>query len=304
MSPFSAPTFTPALSPPQAQTGTAYWFLFQGDRLIVQASDESAVADPVPAAASVPLLSVPAAAGLVPTRTQYLGYLTIAEQSLIDCYSGEIPADATLPVGFDARGLRELFGALDSTALALAGRAVQIVNWDRTHQYCGRCGAPMDSLPTERAKKCPTCGLTNYPRLSPAIIIAVTRETEEGRRILLARNHRFPPGRFSVIAGFVEPGETLEECCRREVCEEVGIDITNIRYVSSQPWPFPNSLMLGFTADYAGGDFQLEASEIAEAGWFGPDNLPKLPPKVSIARQLIDQFLVDNGVDLKTATDW
>src|SRR5690606_32955256 len=136
----------------------------------------------------------------------------------------------------------------------LAGRAVQIVDWDRTHQFCGRCGSPMERLDNERAKKCPACGLSNYPRLSPAIIIAVTRRINGQNRLLLARNHRFPPDRYSVIAGFVEPGESLEDCARREVQEEVGIQIQNIRYFGSQAWPFPNSLMLGFTAEYAGGD--------------------------------------------------
>jgi NAD+ diphosphatase len=167
------------------------------------------------------------------------------------------------------------------------------MEWDRTHQFCGRCGAPMERVPNERAKKCTVCGLTNYPRLSPAIIIAVTRMIEGEKRILLARNHRFPAGRYSVLAGFVEPGESLEECAAREVMEEVGIEIGNIRYFGSQPWPFPNSLMLGFTADYQVGDFHLEDAEIAEAGWFSANNLPNLPQKPSIARQLIDAFVAD-----------
>jgi NAD+ diphosphatase len=167
------------------------------------------------------------------------------------------------------------------------------MEWDRTHQFCGRCGAPMERVPNERAKKCTVCGLANYPRLSPAIIIAVTRMIEGEKRILLARNHRYPAGRYSVLAGFVEPGESLEECAAREVMEEVGIEIANIHYFGSQPWPFPNSLMLGFTADYRGGDFHLEDAEIAEAGWFSANNLPNLPQKPSIARQLIDAFVAD-----------
>ncbi len=122
------------------------------------------------------------------------------------------------------------------------------------------------SVANERAKRCTECGLSNYPRLSPAIIIAVTREVEGEKRILLARNHRFPAGRYSVLAGFVEPGESLEECAVREVMEEVGIEIDNIRYVASQPWPFPNSLMLGFTAEYVRGDFQLGGCRDCRSG--------------------------------------
>ena len=119
----------------------------------------------------------------------------------------------------------------------------------------------------------------------------MVRRDDDGDRILLARNHRFPPGRYSVVAGFVEPGESLEECAQREVLEEVGIRIKNIRYFKSQPWPFPNSLMIGFTAEYDEGEIKLEESEIADAGWFSADNFPSLPPKMTIARKLIDWFV-------------
>ena len=168
---------------------------------------------------------------------------------------------------------------------------MQIVAWDRTHQFCGRCATPTETLTNQRARRCPACGLTSYPRISPAIIIAVIRRDAHGARILLARNHRFPAGRYSVLAGFVEPGESLEECAQREVLEEVGIRIKNIRYFKSQPWPFPNSLMIGFTAEYDEGEIKLEESEIADAGWFAADNLPQLPPRMTIARKLIDWFV-------------
>jgi NAD+ diphosphatase len=143
---------------------------------------------------------------------------------------------------------------------------MQILAWDRTHQYCGQCGTPTENAGHERSKRCPNCGLVAYPRLSPAIIIAVVRRSEEGNRLLLARNHRFPPGRYSVLAGYVEPGESLEECAYREVLEEVGIRIKNMHYFGSQPWPFPHSLMIGFTAEFDGGEIRLEESEIADAG--------------------------------------
>jgi NAD+ diphosphatase len=139
----------------------------------------------------------------------------------------------------------------------------------------------------ERAKVCTACGWVVFPRMSPAVIVAVTR----GERILLARSPRFPEKFYSVLAGFVEPGESLEECVQREVKEEVGLELKHIRYVGSQPWPFPNSLMIGFTADYAGGEMTIDGLEIVEADWFRADDLPRIPPRPTIARQLIDGFV-------------
>ena len=160
------------------------------------------------------------------------------------------------------------------------------LDWDRTHQYCGRCGTKTIDAEGERAKRCPNCGLSNYPRLSPSIIVRINR----GDEILMARAFRFPPGMYSVLAGFVEPGETLEEAVEREVWEEVRIRVKNIRYFGSQPWPFPHSLMLGFTAEYAGGEIEIDQVEIEDAGWYSAANLPQLPPRLSIARRLIDDF--------------
>lgn len=263
----------------------AYWFFFQNDRLAVLPNGNGV---------EIPCVLDPGELGLSPLRRQFLGFIE-QEGQRIPCYSAELEAEIELGEGWTVDNLRQLYPALGDSWFQLAGRAVQIIDWDRTHQFCGRCGAPMETVPNERAKRCTVCGLSNYPRLSPAIIIAVTREIEGEKRILLARNHRFPAGRYSVLAGFVEPGESLEECAAREVMEEVGIEIDNIRYFGSQPWPFPNSLMLGFTADYAGGEFHLEDAEIAEAGWFSPRNLPNLPQKPSIARQLIDAFVAANA---------
>ncbi len=145
----------------------------------------------------------------------------------------------------------------------------------------------MTQIVGDRAKRCPNCGLVNYPRLSPAIIVLISR----GEDILLARSPRFPSLMFSVLAGFVEPGESLEETLIREVREEVGIEVKDIRYFGSQPWAFPNSLMIGFTAVYAGGEITIEPAEIAEAAWFHKHDLPNIPPKLSIARRLIDRFV-------------
>jgi NAD+ diphosphatase len=279
------PRFVSRMAPPPGERGAARWFIVQGDRLVVRQAGE---------AFEVPLASDPGEIGINPVRVLYLGYLEGGDAA-VDCYATELAADAPLPEGMLADGLRQLYPPLGDVLWGVAGRAVQILAWDRTHRYCGQCGRPTEDAGHERAKRCPSCGLVAYPRLSPAIIIAVVRRTEQGASLLLARNHRFPPGRYSVLAGYVEPGESLEECAYREVCEEVGIRIKNLRYFGSQPWPFPNSLMIGFTAEYDGGEIRLEESEIADAGWFRADELPGIPPKMTIARRLIDWF-VEAGV--------
>jgi len=274
-------TFIASTAEPEGDRGPAYWFIFQEDRLLAWQRGE---------AAELPRAADASDLGLTPLRQLYLGHLHDDDGGRTECYCAEIAPNAALPAGMIAEGLRQIYPRLDEATFALAGRAVQIVAWDRTHRFCGQCGAQVVPLEHERAKRCPECGLVNYPRLSPAIIIAVVRDAGHERRILLARNHRFPPGRYSVLAGYVEPGESLEECARREVCEETGISIRDLRYFGSQPWPFPNSLMIGFTADYDDGEITLEESELADARWFGADALPELPPKMTIARRLIDWF--------------
>jgi NAD+ diphosphatase len=284
MSNFSSWRFISQIQEPTDYHDPSYWFLFQGDKLAVL---------PAADAVEIPCVLDPSELGVTPLRRQFLGFVE-REGQRVACFSAELDDTLALGDGWTVDNLRQLYTPLGDSWFQLAGRAVQIMEWDRTHQFCGRCGAPMTTVPNERAKRCTACGLSNYPRLSPAIIIAVTREIEGEKRLLLARNHRFPAGRYSVLAGFVEPGESLEECAAREVMEEVGIEIDNIHYYASQPWPFPNSLMLGFTAEYASGDFQLEDAEIAEAGWYSAHNLPNLPQKPSIARQLIDAFIAEN----------
>jgi NAD+ diphosphatase len=184
-------------------------------------------------------------------------------------------------------GLRALFGLVDDATFALAGRAVQIVDWDRSHQFCGRCGTPTERKAGERSRVCPSCAQVHYPRLAPVAMALVRR----GRELLLARSPHFPPGMMSALAGFVEPGESLEECLVREVREEVGVAVENLRYFSSQPWPFPHSLMVAFHCDWSGGDIVCQEGEIESAGWFAPENLPILPNRVSIARRLIEDAL-------------
>ncbi|MBS01267.1 MAG: NAD(+) diphosphatase [Gammaproteobacteria bacterium] len=188
--------------------------------------------------------------------------------------------------------LRALGADLPHHDFDLIGRALQVIDWGRTHRFCGRCGEAMKVHQKDRAMVCPRCRNTCYPRLSPSIITLVHREDE----VLLARNQRFPEGMYSTLAGFVEPGESIEHTLRREVREEVGVEVQNIRYLGSQPWPFPNSLMLGFHAEYAGGDIVLQEEEIADARWFPVRDLPSIPGSVAISRWLIDTYLEQRGV--------
>jgi NAD+ diphosphatase len=215
-------------------------------------------------------------------RVQYLGHCNETP-----CYAAEITSGTLLPKGWESSAVRELFGRVPDDELAIAAFAVQIIDFDRTTQFCGRCGAKNRQLRTERAKFCSDCNLITYPRLSPAIIVLI----QNGEQVLLARSPRFPPGLYSTIAGFVEPGETLEHAVQREVSEEVGITIKNIRYFGSEPWPFPHSFMIGFMADYAGGEITIDNNEIVSAAWFDRDHLPLIPSPMSISRALIDAWV-------------
>jgi NAD+ diphosphatase len=271
-------TFISSLTPPQDCKQRAWWFIFQEDALLVRLHDNHA---------DIPYLKDIADFHLKALRTQYLGTLDATH-----CYTVEIaPSEATLPDGWSFHKLRALFEILSDEMFPIAGRAFQIMNWDRTHQYCGRCGSPTEQVGDEHAKVCPECKLTQYPRVSPAIIVAVVKD----QQILLAHAPRFPKGLYSVVAGFVEAGETFEDCIRREVKEEVGIEVKDIRYFGSQPWAFPHSLMVGFTAKYAGGEIRVDNHEILDANWFTADKLPKIPGKFSIARRLIDWFVAHHS---------
>jgi NAD+ diphosphatase len=180
--------------------------------------------------------------------------------------------------------LRTLFSVLDDAQFALAGRALQLIDWDRSHQFCGRCGSRTEARRDERVRVCPACKLSAYPRVAPAVMALVKRKSQ----LLLARGPHFPAGMFSALAGFVEPGESLEQCLAREVAEEVGVQISNTRYFASQSWPFPHSMMIAFVCEWSSGEIHPQAGEIEEANWFEVLQLPKLPSKISIARRLID----------------
>ncbi|HEY5460653.1 MAG TPA: NAD(+) diphosphatase [Deferrimonas sp.] len=268
--------FLPAVAPPPTLSNNAWWFLFHGDRLLVEARDVEV---------AIPRWASTEDAGVLPVRTQFLGTLDGTP-----CYSGELAGEVG-PEGTSFRALRPLLGVLSEEMFSLAGRAFQVMDWDRTHQFCGKCGGRTDPLEGERGRACAGCGLHFFPRVTPAIIVAVVRNG----KILLAQSSRFPTAFYSVLAGFVEPGETFEECVHREIREEVGVEVENLRYFGSQPWPFPHSLMVGFTASYLGGDLVLEEKEIVQAGWFGAEEVLRLriPHHGTIARQLIDRFLAE-----------
>lgn len=194
------------------------------------------------------------------------------------------------PVALDGcawQGLRQFMLHGDEDTFKMLGYASQIGTWARQHRFCGSCGAALLALAGERAMDCPACALRHYPRLSPSMIVLVTR----GDEVLLARSTRFASGVYSTLAGFVEAGESVEACVHREVQEEVGVQVCNLRYLTSQGWPFPHSLMLGFHAEYAGGELVLQEEEIEDARWFSLDNLPSLPPVRTISRYLIDLYL-------------
>ncbi len=253
----------------------AYWFAFRANALLVREEDP---------------VRVPEADSLDELDLDAYPYKMVGSLGGRECYVVDLDSDADPPEGMVFRDLRGLFASIGEDLFRMAGRAVQIVDFDRTHQFCGRCSAKMAPGPDKLSKKCTRCGTVYHPRLSPAAIMLVRR----GEELLLARSPGFPEGMYSVLAGFVEPGESIEETISREVLEEVGVEVENVRYFGSQPWPFPHSLMIGFTADYAGGEIEPQAEEIEAAGWYRVDALPDLPPRVSIARAMIDAFIAEH----------
>lgn len=263
--------FIPGVNHPVDKNPKDRWFIFSKGKLIVKDADRS---HPYhfreDIEASIPSLH----------HIHYLGSWN--EQH---CFCAEL--DKFYEERYILIDLRSLLASIDNETFLVCSKALQILDWDYTHQYCGRCGGTLKLLEGERAKICPSCSLTFYPRISPAIIVAITN----GDQLLMAHNKRFNSGTYSVIAGFVEPGETFESCVIREVKEEVGVSVKNIRYFGSQPWPFPNSLMVAFTAEYAGGQIQVDGVEIDEADWFSRDKMPGLPMKGSVAYKLVHWFL-------------
>jgi NAD+ diphosphatase len=260
-------SFTPLFAP--RPDPDALSFLFSGGRMLVREPD-----------LALPDAAVLAALDLPPGQLQPLGLF--GERY---CQAGWLDGEPAPPPGYAWRGLRSLFGELDEQLLGLAARAAQVAEWARTHRYCGACGSGTVLATGERCFKCVNCGHMAYPRISPAMMVLIRK----GDAVLLAMHLASPVKRFVPLAGFLEAGESVEEAIHREVYEEVGLRVHNLRYFSSQSWPFPHSLMLAFTADYLDGEIRVDESEIAEARWFGPDDeWPERVPQFSVSSMLVD----------------
>jgi NAD+ diphosphatase len=270
--------FTPRHDVSKNSLQEGYWFLFYKDRIVSLPGGDGTVA--IPRHGGRPDSGLEALKTLA-GRTVYIGDL-----DGIPCYAGDLPKETGIPQPYKIEALRPLYGRLPQDLTRTARFAVHLMHWDRNTRFCGACGAPTQDKQEERAKVCPSCKTLFYPRIAPAVIVAIL----DGKKILLAHNKRFATPVYSLIAGFIEMGETAEQCIEREIMEEVGLRVKNIRYFSSQPWPFPDSLMLGFTAEYAGGQVRADGDELLDARWFCPPDMPTLPAGDSIARKIITWY--------------
>lgn len=265
--------FVPGVVAPENSEGEAIWFAFyEGKLLMVQ--DQYGL--------MVPQIDKFSLLGIAHQSPHYLGQL-----QQFQCYAVSLDEAGPLPPNYVFHDLRRVAIMVDPFLFMVAGKARQVLEWDKNHRYCGRCGSHTIDHERDRAKVCPDCGHAQYPRISPCIIVLVTK----GDEVLLGRSASFPPGMYSTLAGFVEPGETLEMAVHREIQEEVGVKVKNLEYRGSQPWPFPHSLMVGFFAEYAGGEIVLEDDEIEEAAWWSIHNLPQTPPQGSISHELLAGYV-------------
>jgi NAD+ diphosphatase len=256
--------YVPAVLPASPATALAWCLAFCDGKLLL------------PEGTSPALLPTPWPTFETPAHARhYLGQL-----DQLDCWALRL---AEVPPGWQPVPLRAAMMQMGAPLSAIAGRAAQVLEWDRAHRFCGVCGTPTELQAHERARRCPACGHTSYPRISPAMMVLVWRE----RELLLARSPHYAPGVFSALAGFVEAGESLEDCVHREVAEEVGVRVDQLRYYGSQSWPFPHSLMVAYTARWVDGEIVPQPGEIEAAGWFGFDALPGIPPRFSISGHLI-----------------
>lgn len=259
--------FIPAIEPAGPASESAWLLAFVDGVTLLLPEDE--------AAPLAPLDAVGLEAVLVSRTRHYLGRI-----DGVDVWTTRVEA---VPAGWRAVPLRAAMMQFGEPLMGVAGRAAQVLEWDRTHRHCGVCATPTERLPGERARRCPACGHSAYPRLSPAMMTLVWRPGE----VLLARSPHYTKGMYSALAGFVEAGESIEQCVHREVAEEVGVQVRDLRYYGSQSWPFPNSLMIAFSAEWDGGEVVPQESEIEDARWFPIDALPMIPPRFSISGHLI-----------------
>lgn len=261
---------------PDIQSGECHWFVFSDSNILVPSSSADELAPIILPAKEKPTVNL--------TTEEYLGC-----DGDIHYFAADTDDDVESSSDYRLVNLRVSYKQISSSLFKLAGYAAEVIHWSRNFRFCGKCGKPTVRLETERAKKCPSCGHLAFPRLSPAVIIAIRKDD----KILLAHNSNFPENQYSTIAGFIDPGETAEEAVSREIMEEVGIKVKNIRYCTSQPWPFPDSLMLGFTAEYESGEICPDMHEIIDARWFSKDDIETIiiPGKRAVARTLIETVL-------------
>lgn len=264
--------YTSSVTPKCLTNIPAYWFIFNSDKLLINPKNDL----------KLPFTDSLKEFSILPIMTQYLG--TLDDHP---CYAAEVTPETPAPDGFCFEDLKLLYDVLDEDIFLLAGRAIQVINWDKNHQFCGKCGALTENKGDEMAKICPECGFMSFTRLSPAVITAIVKDG----KLLMAKHTYGGYNRYSLIAGFVEAGETLEEAVMRETQEEVGLKVKNIKYFGSQPWPFPHSLMVGFTAEYESGEIKIDEKEIEDAKWLAPGEIELPPSKMSIASELIDWFI-------------
>lgn len=252
-----------------------HWFIFQNDLLLIRKNNPELFLPP-------PLLTQ--------LKNHFFRQFSLGIFNATQCFCAELMPNILIPSEIELISLRKSFSLFDQHWYDALVKAYSVINWDRNHQFCSRCGKPTDHTPHTFERICSNCNLFFYPRISPSIIVLIKKE----HQILMARSPHFHPGTYGLIAGFVEVGESIEQAVHREVKEEVNIQIKNLQYFGSQPWPFPDSLMMGFIAEYDSGEIIIDTKEIEHAGWYSKDNLPGYPSSsISIAKKLIDYFIVE-----------
>ena len=264
--------YVPSFAPESNEDSNVFWFVFNSDNLLVDLENNC----------KIPFIKDLEDLNIHLVRKQYMG--TFLGHG---CYSAEVAPETNAPESMAFMDLRHLYEILEEDLFLLAGRAIQIVNWDKNHSFCGKCGIPTEIMDNEMAKICPECGFISHTRIAPAVITAIIKD----EKLLMAKHSYGLKNIYGLVAGFIEAGETLEEGVQREIMEEVGLKVKDIKYFGSQPWPFPNSLMIGFTATYDSGEIKVDGNEILDAKWFEVDEVPRTHSNMSIASDLIKWYI-------------
>lgn len=267
-------TFSPHFAP-QAKSENSFYVVMTNDELLV--NEESGTWEPLPH-------SILRFLDINPLEQHHVG-----SYEGTPCFAIRVEKTDSIPEPFHWESLRGLLarGAIGSDAFDMVSCAMQVFDWDKSHQFCGQCGQATIPHESERARLCSHCNTRYYPRISPCVIMLVTK----GEECLLAQHKQSRSQFYSALAGFIEPGESVENALRREVAEEVSLSVAELSYFGSQPWPFPGQLMLGFHAEFDAGDIQVQEDEIADAKWFHYSDLPQVPPASTLSGMLIRGFV-------------